>query len=260
MSDPQAPSRPVILCLSGNDPSGGAGLAADITAIQAQACHACPIPTAVTVQDTSDVREIHPVDADLIERQFQLVLADTQVSAIKVGICGSAGNARRIANLLAQIPEIPVITDPVVRASGGFELSRQPMLDAMREHLIAVSSVLVPNQDELAALYPGIEDPEDAAAVVFAAGCNWVLLTGGDSGRDPVENLLLGADGTELVSRWPRLNAAFHGSGCTLAASLAAQIGLGLEIPDAVHQAQAYTWNCLDQAFRSGAGRLIPSR
>lgn len=260
MPDPEVPSRPVIVCLSGNDPSGGAGLSADITAVQAQGCHACPIPTAITVQDTSDVRAIHALDPDLIERQLRLMLADTHVAAIKIGICGSAENARRIAALLAEVPGIPVITDPVVRASGGFELSRQGLLEAMREQLLPASTVLIPNQSELMALAPAAKDPHDAAESLIASGCEWVLVTAGDAGEDPVTNLLLGADGTRLVSSWPRLDAQFHGSGCTLAASLAAQIGLGLEIPAAVDAAQAYTWNALEQAFRVGAGRLIPAR
>lgn len=251
---------PVVVCLSGNDPSGGAGLAADITAIQAQACHACPVPTALTVQDTCNVREIIPVDAGLIERQVRAVLADVRVAAFKIGICGSAENAGRIAALVAEYPGIPVILDPVIHASGGFEISRQSLLDVLRDSLVPATTILVPNQSELMALSPEAENLRAAAESLLKAGCRWVLITTGDGTGDPVTNLLLGADGSVIESSWPRLDAQFHGSGCTLAASLAAQIALGLGVPDAAQRAQEYTWNCLQRAVRTGAGRLIPLR
>lgn len=249
-----------MLCLSGNDPSGGAGLAADITAIQAQGCHACPVPTALTVQDTVNVQELIPVDPDCIERQAQAVLDDFQVSAFKIGICGSVQNVERIAALATANPDIPVITDPVVNASGGFALARDELIAALREQLIPLTSVLTPNHAELELLVPKATTPQEAARVLLDSGCEWVLVTQGDGNADPVTNLLMGADRSRFEFHWPRLDAQFHGSGCTLAAALAAQIALGNTVPDAAESAQAYTWGCLERAMCLGAGRTIPLR
>lgn len=254
------PERPAVLCFSGNDPSGGAGLAADITAIHAHACHACPVPTALTVQDSRNVSEVHAVDAELLQRQAESILRDTQIGACKIGICGSPENVETIASLLGRNPGVPVVTDPIIRASGGYPLAESKTLAALRTRLIPRTTVLVPNRRELGKLSPDAKTPREASETLLEAGCQWVLVTDGDGRKDQVTNLLFGADGTMIESTWPRLQAEFHGSGCTLAASIAAQIALGKPVPEASDSAQAYTWNCLDAAIRTGRGRLTPLR
>jgi len=114
IADPIVP----VLVWAGNDPVGGAGLAADTAALLSHGCHPCPVVTALTVQDSRGLSELNPVDAGLVERQARAVLADIEVAAFKIGVIGSVANARAIASVLTDYPAVPVVLDPVLRAGG----------------------------------------------------------------------------------------------------------------------------------------------
>ncbi len=255
-----SPAVPVILAFSGHDPTGGAGIAADITAIRAQGCHCFPVVTTLTVQDTGNVHEVSAVDAELVYRQARVLLNDTRVSAFKIGICGSVANLQMIASLLDEYPEIPVVTDPVLRAGGGFDLADDAMVEALRSLLVPRSTLVLPNLAELEALAPEPGDAASRAANLVDAGCTWVLVTAADSGADPVVNTLYGPEGEAIAYSWPRLHGTFHGSGCTLAAATAARLARHGDMKTSVEAGQRYTWGCLDRAIRIGAGQAIPAR
>ncbi len=254
-----ADRTPVVLCFSGHDPCGGAGLQADIEAIAAQGAHAATVVTALTVQDSENVRGVHPTAPALLRAQADAVLSDLQPLAIKVGLIGDAGNARALAALLGEHPQLPVVLDPVLRASGGAELADAALLEALRRDLFPACTVITPNTAEARRL-AGLEELDACAVALLALGARHVLITGGDEATDHVENRLYGPGDARVRWQWPRLAARYHGSGCTLAAALAARLALGEGIREAAVHAQQYVAQSLEAARTLGRGRLFPKR
>lgn len=247
--------RPSVLVFAGADPSGGAGIAADILAIAAQGAHALPVITALTVQDNDRVFAVEPVAPELLRRQAQALIDRIAIDAVKIGIPGSAANAAAIAQLIAQWrlvrPSLPVVLDPVLASGHGDVLSRDDAVLALAL-LLPVTTVIVPNGPEALAL-GGVEN-------LLAQGCRHVLVTGGHGEGDEVLNRWVDAHGGERVWRWPRLPGAFHGSGCTLASAIAARLALGQALPDALAQAQSYCHAALAGAYAIAPGQLMPQR
>ncbi|HXF07446.1 MAG TPA: PfkB family carbohydrate kinase [Candidatus Acidoferrales bacterium] len=256
MTRPSFP--PTVLVLSGHDPSGGAGQQADIEAIAAQGAHAAVAITCLTVQDTANVRCVEAVAPELIIAQAEAVLADQPVAAIKLGLLGTGAIVTAVAALLARYPAIPVVTDPVLVATGGGRLAADDLIPAVRAALLPRTTVLTPNAPEARAL-AGIDDLATSAEALRALGAQYVLVTGGDEPGARVENRLHGPEGAQAFT-WPRLPGPFHGSGCTLAAALAARLALGESVALAAERAQAYVARTLTAAFRPGRGAAIPRR
>lgn len=252
-------ARPVVVCFSGLDPVGGAGIQADIEAIAALGAHCAPILTALTVQDSRGLHENQPVDADLIRRQARLVLEDLNVAAFKLGALGDVGVIEALAEILAEHPQIPVVMDPVLGASGGGSLASDPMQEAMCRLLLPLATVITPNSPEAYRL-SGQQDRFAAAEVLLQYGCDQVLITGGDDEGDIVINSLHGHDQTLTRWEWPRLPAIYHGSGCTLASAVAAGLARGWSLEKACGQAQAFTYESLRQGDRPGRGQNFPRR
>lgn len=242
------PLRPCVLVFAGLDPSGGAGIQADIEAIAAQGAHALPIVTALTVQDNNRVREVVPVDAKLLVRQASLLLENMPVRALKVGIPGNLANAEAIAGIVRVLrvrrPALPLVLDPVLASGHGDPLARGDALAALSP-LLALATVLVPNGPEAAAIGP--------------TACPHVLVTGGHGDGDEVVNRWTGEDGSREW-RWPRLPGAFHGSGCTLASSIAARLALGEPMAQALENAQRYCNQSLADSYVIAPGQRIPRR
>ncbi|SDD89917.1 hydroxymethylpyrimidine/phosphomethylpyrimidine kinase [Massilia sp. PDC64] len=247
-------TRPCVLVCAGLDPSGGAGIQADIEAISAQGVHALPLVTALTVQDNNAVREVVPVDAGLLLRQAA-VLADTMpIRAVKIGIPGNRTNADAIAGIVrmlrARTPGLPVVLDPVLASGRGDSLARGDALAALAP-LLAVTTLVVPNLPEAAAL--GI------ATTGADLPCPHVLVTGGHADDVDVVNRWLSAAGSREW-RWPRLRGEFHGSGCTLASSIAARLALGDTMAQALELGQRYCDRTLAHAYAIAPGQRIPRR
>lgn len=255
-------SPPVILCISGLDPSGGAGIQADITAIQRLQCHSMPVITSLTDQDTHNVKSCHPVNADLLASQIDTVIKDRTPDAIKLGLIDQLETIDVIVNVLSAYPSIPVIADPVLRASGGFDFSGDQLANAYCQRLLPLCSLLTPNLAELHRLAPNaLNQDDDAAALSLAKqGCDHVLVTRGDASEALVTNTLYGKSGPVTQWQWPRLAGRFHGSGCTLASAIAAYTGRGMTIKDACFHGQQYTQQALSSAYRISQGQFIPNR
>ncbi|BBL69654.1 bifunctional hydroxymethylpyrimidine kinase/phosphomethylpyrimidine kinase [Methylogaea oryzae] len=249
---------PVVLCLSGHDPSGGAGVQADIETLAALGCHAASVITCLTCQDTRDVRQIIPQQPDDLRRQAETVLADMPVAAIKIGLIGDAAIAETIARLIAAHPDIPVVLDPVLAAGGGASLSNEELLQAIREQLLPLTTLLTPNSLE-ARVLAGLVDLESCAHWLLARGCRYVLITGSHEDRPDVINTLY-SQSLQEPFRWQRLPHEYHGSGCTLAAAVAAYLARGANPMAAAHDAQRYTWQALEGGFRPGRGQYLPRR
>ena len=257
---------PIVMVFSATDPTGGAGMQADIMTLASMGCHPVSVITAITIQDTTGVDDIQPVDGEWIADQARAVLEDIPVAAFKVGVLGSVEAVAAVAEGVSDYPEVPLILDPVLASGRGDELATENIIAAIRELLIPQTTVLTPNSLEarrLAADDGNEQDDPDIAECtrrLLATGCEYVLVTGTHENTAEVVNTLYSSDGVVRSDRWPRLPGSYHGSGCTLASALAATIANGLDIPEAVHDAQEYTWQSLKGAFRAGMGQYIPDR
>jgi hydroxymethylpyrimidine/phosphomethylpyrimidine kinase len=251
---------PIVLCFSGHDPTGGAGLHADIEAIAAAGAHAASAVTCLTVQDTHDVMQLNPTDHILFRQQALAVLNDLPVAAIKIGLIGSVDICREIVELIAKHSHLPVIFDPVLAAGGGSSLAGDELLACIRSDLLPLVFLATPNSEEARRL-SGREHLADAASEILSMGCNNLLITGAHEKSDEVINTLYQGSVEKSQSlEWPRLPHNYHGSGCTLASAIAARISLGLPLPQAVSEAQKYTWNSLERANKFSSGQALPNR
>jgi hydroxymethylpyrimidine/phosphomethylpyrimidine kinase len=251
---------PVVMVFSGNDPSGGAGTQADIEALASHGCHAAPVVTALTIQDTQEVMGYTPLDAGLIIEQARAVLEDMPVAAFKIGLLGSAEAAEAIHTILTDYPEAPVILDPVLAAGNGAELADDEVVDAMTSLLLPMTTVLTPNSLETRTLAPEGDSLDACAMALLARGTEFVLVTGTHENTPEVTNSLYGNNRLLETFSWDRLPGSFHGSGCTLASSIAGLLAQGLEPFTAVHEAQEYTWETLKHGYRIGMGQQLPNR
>lgn len=253
-------SVPVVVAISGSDPSGGAGIQADIEAVASMGCHAAPIITALTVQDTRGVSDYVATDAGLLERQLRLILADMPIVAAKIGMIGNATIAAAVAHVLREFADIPVVVDPVLAADAGGSLADDETRQAILDELLPVATLITPNSNEARRLVPEAKSLEGCGLGLLERGAEYVLLTGGHEPTEQVINTLYG-DGHHLERwAWERLPGSYHGSGCTLAAATAGLLATGMAPAEAVVQAQEYTWESLRWAYSVGGGQRIPNR
>lgn len=255
-------SPPIVLVFAASDPSGGAGLQADLLTIASLGCHPLSVLTAITAQDTRSVDGLLALEPAWITRQARVVLDDMPVAAFKLGVLGSARNAAAVAAILNEHPRIPVVLDPVLASGRGDPLSDRETVQVMRSALLPRTTVLTPNSLEarqLALAAPDADLPGCARALAVL-GCKYVLITGTHEPGAQVTNTLYDKTSKLREDAWPRLPGEYHGSGCTLASALAAFLARGLPIHDAVYEAQAYTWKALEAGFKAGAGQSIPDR
>ncbi len=255
-----ATTTPVVLCFSGADPTGGAGIQADIEAIGSNGAHCAPVVTAVTVQDTTNVFEFAPMPHDLVIAQARSVLEDMPVKAIKIGMIGTANNAQAIHSILRDYPHLPVVYDPVFSSESNGQLSQPDLIPAVLSLILPLTRVLTPNIFEVHALSPGADTPQAAALGLLETECAYILLTG-THGKTPNVVHSLFADHREIRAfHYDRLPSKFHGCGCTLAASLAALLAQDVDVVNAAHQALDYTYKTLLAARHLGMGQQHPDR
>ena len=243
---------PIVLTFAASDPTGGAGLQADILTLAALGCHPLSVLTGVTVQDTSGVELLEPLGAQLVERQARRVLAESNIAAFKIGVVASAENAHAIAGIVREHAQVPLVLDPVLASGRGDPLASEAVLKALLQSLVPAATVVTPNTLEAERL--------GGVPRLLELGCRYVLLTGTHEASGEVTNRLYDARGLVREDRWQRLPGSYHGSGCTLASALAARLAKGDDVPTAAHAAQEFTWRALAAAFRSGTGQSTPNR
>ena len=257
---------PIVLTFSASDPTGGAGMQADILTLSSMGCHPLSVITAITVQDTLGVEDLMPIDPEWIVDQARAVLEDMPVAAFKVGLIGSVEGTAAIAEVAADYPDIPLILDPVLASGRGDELANEEMLEAMMEMLIPQTTIIIPNSLEALRIAMLDRDDEEAlnlmqcAEYIISLGCEYVLITGTHENTPQVVNTLYDRTGVVRSDSWQRLVGSYHGSGCTLASAVAAAIAHGLDFSDAVKEAQEFTWQALHAGFRPGMGQFLPDR
>lgn len=252
--------RPVVLVFAGLDPSGGAGLQADIETLASLGCHAAPVITAITVQNTCRVDGFHPTASTLVGAQAQAVLDDMPISAIKIGMLGQADNVSVVHDLLRKLPDIPVVLDPVLASGSGETLGSSETLDAILTLLVPLTTVLTPNSIEARALTPGAGTLKESARQLLNRGVKHVLITGTHEDNPEVINTLYDEAHTAETFTWTRLPHSYHGSGCTLASAIAGLLARRLDVFAAINEAQEYTWNALEEGFKPGQGQHLPNR
>lgn len=258
----QESTRPCVLVFAGIDPSGGAGMAADIETIAALGAHALPVVTVLTVQDNDRVFSVHPVAAGLVQRQAQALLDKISVAAVKIGVVGSRANAQVLAGMIAALrvhqPELPVVFDPVL-ASGHGDLLSVGDAQQLLEPLFSVATLIAPNLPEAVRLCGGEAAPETQASLLLRRGCRHVLIKGGHGNQPEIVNRWYSSNQSREW-RWPRLPGEFHGSGCTLASAIAALLAQGLGMEQALDMAQVFCQKALAAAYPIAPGQRIPNR
>jgi hydroxymethylpyrimidine/phosphomethylpyrimidine kinase len=254
--------KPCVLVFAGSDPSGGAGISADIEAIAAQGAHALPVITAITVQDNNRVFDVHPIATQLIIQQAQTLTEKISVSAIKIGIIANRANALALAQWITRFkinhPNVPVVLDPVLASGHGDALALDNPVDALAP-LLAVATLITPNLPEAALLCPVTQTPQHQARHLMQHGILDVLIKGGHGTEPEVTNHWFHKEHT-MSWHWPRIDGAFHGSGCTLASAIAGQLANGMTMLQALTAAQDYCHLTLKNSYAIAPGQRIPQR
>ena len=249
-------NTPQILFLGGHDPSGGAGLQADIETAQAHGCRAYTVVTCLTVQDSSNVFALQPQEGAAFQAQLECLLQDVRPDIVKIGLIGSLDIAQVLANTLK---DIPLVIDPVLAAGGGASMANGKLLSFIRDSLLPATTLLTPNRVEARRL-AGNDDTQLAAERLLQAGCAHILLTGADEAESGVVTNRLLSHGLHRDFQHPLLPYRYHGSGCTLASACACNLALGVPMATAVERALDWTWQTLRQAENPGRGQHLPNR
>ena len=247
-----------VLAIGGSDPSGGAGIQADLKTIAAYGAYGMTALTALTVQDTTAVHEVMVLPAGFVRAQIAGVMADLGADAVKTGMLGDAAVMTAVCDALAAAAPVPLVVDPVLRATAGPRLLAEPALAVLIRRLLPMATLLTPNLPEAEAL-TGMEIPDlaamhRAAAALRELGVPAVLLKGGHMTGTTVVDLLATADGIEAFAA-PRLDQRHtHGTGCTLASAIASGLAQGMALRDAVLRARGYVRAAIAGAPGLGAG------
>lgn len=254
--------KPVVLALSGHDPSGAAGVQADIEALAHTGCHCISVITSLTAQNTAVFSSVTPQLPARFREQLELLTQDITVDACKIGLIGSIELIEIIGDYLTSArasARFPVVLDPVLGAGVGTDLSSPGLIRAMTDCLCPHTSVITPNLEEAQAL-TGCNETRQALHRLLGLGCDTALITAADQAGEQVINTWMSETREIHRYHWDRLPGAYHGSGCTLSASLAGRLALGDPVRVAVENAQAYTWKTLKHARQFGQSQLHPNR
>jgi hydroxymethylpyrimidine/phosphomethylpyrimidine kinase len=225
------------------------------------------VVTALTVQDTAGVEDILALDAGWVADQARVLLEDMPVAAFKLGMLGGVETIAAVAEVVSDYPDIPLVFDPVLASGRGDAFADEEAVAAMIELLLPQTDLLTPNSLEarrLAQELEGFEQDQpslpECARRLIGAGCAHVLVTGTHERGERVVNILYGSHGPLRRDEWERLPASYHGSGCTLASAIAANLAWGMPLAEAVQAGQHYTWHSLAAGCRPGMGQHVPNR
>lgn len=260
---------PSVLCFSTTDPTGGGGLQADVLTIASMGCHPLAVVCAVAVRDTRGVEEVVALDPDIVADQARAVLEDVPVRAFKLGMAGSVENLAAIAEVLSDYPEVPLIVEASLfqRGQDEAEAEAEAYVDALLELAVPQATVLVAGRHDIARLddchgendrSDGVED--EPVLRLLGHGVDFVLVTGAAEPGAKVVNVLFGAHGRVRTDTWERLPGRFLGARATLSSALAAALAHGMDVREAVREAQEFTCQALIGAYRPGMGLAVPDR
>jgi len=249
---------PTVLTVAGSDPSGGAGLQADLKTIHQHGAYGAAVPTLITVQNTSGVEDVELLSPDLVRAQLACLLEDLEPAAAKTGALGSPAVAHVVGSVMEESP-FPWVVDPVWLPTRGRPLSKGDVVKAYKDAVIPRAALVTPNAQEAALLVEmpvrSLEDAKTAAERIAALGARAVLVKGGHLEGSALGTDLLLHDGvvTELAAA-EIVPGRFHGTGCALSAAIATRLAFGEDIPTAVAQAKAWLTDALRHGFAIGKG------
>lgn len=253
-------ARPVVLALSGHDPSGAAGAQADIETLAGAGCHCVSVITCLTAQNTARFQSLEAPSPARFRERLELLAEDIPINACKIGLLGSPDLVDVITDYLESVT-LPVVLDPILRAGAGDSVARPGLRQALTGKLFPQAAIVTPNRAEALAL-TGLADADVAATLqaLLDFGCEAALVTGADETGTEVVNAYRDRAGEVAEYRWEKLPGQFHGSGCTLSACIAGRLARGDSLKTAVETAQAYTWQTLKRAQRLGRAQSHPGR
>jgi hydroxymethylpyrimidine/phosphomethylpyrimidine kinase len=250
---------PNLLSIAGSDPSGGAGIAADLKTFAALHCNGMAVITALTAQNTQGVRAVHVPLASFVAAQIDAVFEDIDVAAVKIGMLASAPVAEAVTDRLAYYKPRFIVLDPVLTATSGDSLSTENTSEAIVKFLMPLVTLITPNISEASGLSGQVITADDegmrrAAKLLHKLGAKAVLVKGGHVERASSDDLLFDGESYRLFSA-PRVRTRnTHGTGCTLSAAIAAYLALGHELSDAITAAKTYLGAALAAAGVLSAG------
>ncbi len=247
------------LTIAGSDSGGGAGIQADLKTFAAHGLHGVSAIAALTAQNTQGVQAVHVPPPAFLKTQLDSLFADFDIRAVKIGMLANARMIDVVADALEKHQPKAIVMDPVMVSSSGHALLEAKAITRLAKRLIPMATLITPNIDEAALLLGhGIKNDEDAEAALvelLAMGAQAVLLKGGHlSGKDVIDRLDTGKALFEFIH--PRLQREGHGTGCTLAAAITAQLALKKSLPAACEAAGDYVYNALKAAYRPGKGQV----
>ncbi len=254
---PHASTKPVALSIAGFDPSGGAGVLADLKTFAAHECYGTAAITAITAQNTREVRKVDAVDPAMLRLQIEMLFDDIEVAGVKIGLIGSRKNLEVVAECLGQRKNLPVVLDPVFRASSGAEFLAERDLDAFKKLLLPIARVITPNAAEASSLLgtevATIEDMKGAAKLLHEMGIPHVVITGGHLDK-PADVYYEGQE-IEVFTGNRIESQSTHGTGCTFSSAILATMLNGKAAMESVVLAKAYVTQAIARAYPIGSGR-----
>jgi hydroxymethylpyrimidine/phosphomethylpyrimidine kinase len=246
------------LTIAGSDSGGGAGIQADLKTFMALGVHGMSAITALTAQNTKGVTAVQEMPPDFVREQIAQVATDIGVDAAKCGMLANRGIVRAVAAAVREF-EIPrLVVDPVFVSKNKDRLLSQDAVDALRDELFPLATVITPNLDEASSLagreVRGVEEMKEAAKALHATGAAHVLVKGGDLGEGPAVDVLY--DGTSMVelSAERVVGKNTHGTGCALSAAIAAHLAMGVPVVDAVGKAKSFVTGAIRRGLAIGGG------
>jgi len=257
---------PLVLSFGSSDPLGAIGIQADLGSFAAMGCHGLTVITAILSGDTTQITDIEAIEAELLIEQARTILEDVPVASFKLGTIGSIENVSAIAEIVSDYPEIPLIFDPFSSLIPDQGQDSEDIYLAAAELIIPQTTLLLASAVEISRLAETWREPstDDTLALdiqrLIESGCEYVLVTGTSTSSTDISNSLYDESGMIRHDTWKRLAGSFLGAGSTLSAAIAALVANGLDIPDAVLEAQEFTNAALAHAQRFGMGKLVPDR
>ena len=246
-----------LLTIAGSDSCGGAGIQADLKTFSAHQVFGMSVITAVTAQNTQGVFAVQDISPDIIQKQIEAIFDDITVAAIKVGMVSRTETIKIIAETLCKYPIENLVIDPVMVSKSGFHLLQPDAKEALIKHLLPMATVVTPNLPEAEVItgmiIKTVEDMKKAAEIIYQMGPKYVLVKGGHLEGEAVDILYDGNNFTHYNS--PRIATKnTHGTGCTLSSAIAANLGKGLSVSEAIENAKNYITIAIENSFSIGKG------
>jgi hydroxymethylpyrimidine/phosphomethylpyrimidine kinase len=258
--NPAITQIPVVMSLNCLDPTGGAGIVADLQTAACLGCHCVPITTSIAVFDTCELKDLVAIDSTTLIEQARVILTDMPVHAIKIGMLGSVNNVIAVSTLLQDYAHIPIVFDPMLILLPGQLSPGQELLATLRSEILPFVKVAILQSSEAKLLACNADSIEACAQQLMAQGCEHLLILRSEETSQHINNVYYSSHRQLKTFSWDRLADIYHGAGSTLSGSVAAYLAQGFEPLSAITEGQAYTWQALKLAYRVGMGKLLPNR